>query len=176
VTNENELVPLEALQNNLDRQLHWVKASEDRFRFSLPIALAMVASCAALLPQPPALSSLDFWFLIPAITLLMSYFGVALFTLLPEIRTGGSSLIYFGDISDGEQTKTVAGISNMSASDARKDISLQIFVNATIARRKYELSRIALILLFVATPFWTVSIYLSSPFTDRADVTNVSSQ
>lgn len=176
MTTENEIVPLDALQNNLDRQLHWVKSSEDRFRFSLPIAIAMVASCAAILPQPRALSSIDFWLLIPAVTLLLSYFSVALFAMVPEIRTGGRSLVYFGDISDGEPSETVGAIAKMSACDARKDIALQIFVNAKIARRKYELGRIALILLFVATPFWTLSIYLSSPFSDGAEATYVSSK
>lgn len=157
----NITASIESLEHNLERQLSWIRASEERLKHAGPIALAMFGSLAVLIPEWGNLDGAGLFLFVPTVLLLLLFFLVSFFTLNPDLRSGGTSKVYFGDIAATDQNAFVEELLSLPENSLKMELARQIWVNACIASKKYERARIAMLFLVIATPLWASCLYLA---------------
>jgi hypothetical protein len=151
---------IEILENNLNRQLDWVKTADSKVPPVFAIATAMLGLLATLMKVETA------WGYPVAIAcainliLLLASIGFLALSMFP--RTGGpkGSNIYFGGIVTKSESDYLTAMSNIDEVSYSNDLILQTYRNAGIVNDKYSNIKTATIMLFISVPVWLVSIYM----------------
>jgi hypothetical protein len=81
-------------------------------------------------------------------------------SLIPRIRPGGRSLLFFGGIAALPRAEYRAAMLGLEADAYLADLAEQCHATAEIARTKYRHGRFAYLAFFLALPFWALAIWL----------------
>jgi len=148
------------LEDNLNRLLSWIQATDTKAELVLIITMSMSGVVAAVFRINKC--EYQFWdVVLLSITssfLLSSIFSIMV-TLFP--RTKGpaqGSLIYFGGIVSNTAEEFKDKLNNCSEDDYRADLIRQCHRNAEIAKAKYDWVQLSLTYLFIAIPFWCLTV------------------
>lgn len=152
---ENDVKRVEV---QLDRLIGWVRASETRIAFIVPLATAMLGGLAVNLPTVqqwtiPASLSVSF----SLIPLALSLVFVA-FASFPRTKGPKGSVVYFGGIAARELDQYKASVREISKEQYVEDLLNQCHRNAQIAEQKYAWIQRSMLCLFVATPSWIIAL------------------
>ena len=146
------------LENELERLLQWVRASESRIPFVVSISTAMIGALALSISGKVSIFSLKAAIIFLPFFFLVFSIGLSILAAIPKTKALTDSQIYFGSICnlDLESYKDRARLT--SENDYFDDLLNQCHRNAQIAESKYLRIRWSMICLLIAIVLWTVSL------------------
>lgn len=148
----------------LQRHLDWVKAAETKAQICIPINLAMIGALLALTPgyklvHPGHFQNLAMGIVLPSLSLVFIFF-----TFIPQKKPAQGtkpSLIFWGGITKYETEPQYVGELRQRTSETYlADLNTQVYVNARIAKRKYDRVHWAMNLLFAGLVPWLAAAFL----------------
>lgn len=154
---------LDFLFKVLDKNLHWISYADTKGTVLFSLISAMLAVIAGLVPP------LSLWTIAPSIfssiTVLILFAGIGfvVFAQFPRLEGPKNSLVYFGGISAHDEPDYISKIFSSSVNDLAIDLAKQCHRNAVIAKTKFILIKNATLCLFIALPFWLLSIWYLYP-------------
>ncbi len=149
----------EILEANLERQVEAIRASDAKIVLLVPTTTAMLGVLAALLRGAGVSGLPALTIALSTLPLLLAYFFMAL-TLIPRLRPGGRSLLFFGGVAARAPAAYQADLAALTPEAYLADLAAQCHVTAGIARTKYAHVRHAYLAFFAALPFWALAIFL----------------
>lgn len=160
---DEQSVKLDLLDKILSRNLTWVANADSKGTLLFGIDSAMLAVLVALVPGSDAwTTSAAIVATLTALPLAASV-GFIAFGLFPRIDGPRNSLVYFGGIASHDENQYVRKVIDGITPELLEDFARQCHRNAEIAKAKYGHVRSAVILTFLALPFWLVAIWLMYP-------------
>ncbi len=151
---------LDYLEKELSRLLAWIQAADSRASIILPIDTAMLGLMAALLPKYICISNQMLAFPILAMLLLLFSITCLVFSSFPRTDGPKNSIIFFNGIAKRNINEYESSVLNLTINEYESDLIQQCHINAEIADVKYQWVKRSMAGLFLATPFWIISIYL----------------
>ncbi len=152
---------IEALERNLDRQLSWVRASETRLSLVLPLATALFGSVAVKIGDLTGKDLFEMSVSVVALILITLSFLCAAAALFPRTNGPSNSVVFFGGISSDELEVFIEKSLEIQPENLKRDLATQIYINASIAAKKYRwMQRSMFFLVLSLTPWAIVVIYL----------------
>ena len=154
------MLPVERLQDILDKQLLWISAADSRLALVLPLSTAMLGALAATAPK------LTEWTLaggIPAsLAVLFLVLAIAFCSLAAFPRTHGpaGSIIFFEGIASRDLEKYRAQIDTADDAHYANDLIQQCHINAAIASAKFVWVKRSMRCLMLASIPWAIAIYV----------------
>jgi hypothetical protein len=152
---------IQFLENNLERQLHWIGAADSKAVFVFTLNTAMLGLLAAVAPASP-----ERWTIAPAI---FASFSVVLglasllfisFSAFPRTEGTKGSLIYFGGIAQRNLDQFKKATSGLTQDAYTDDLMSQCYRNAEIATRKFTWVQRALLCLYLSVIPWGLALFL----------------
>lgn len=150
----------EHLEKSLDRMLHWIAAADAKVAPVLAIDTAMLGVLAALLPPYVIRESWVFAAASTAFLLLTISLILLFLSMFPRISGPKGSLVYFGRITDRDETAFTEELFRRSEEEYAMDLALQCYRNAQIAGIKFNHLRLSTTSMFVGLIPWLITIYL----------------
>jgi hypothetical protein len=152
--------PTRALEQNLERQLDAIRASDAKITLLVPTTTAMAGVLAALFRGSGVEGLPALYVAISTLPVLTTYFFMAM-ALIPRVRKdSGRSILFFGDVSARTLADFRSDVAGLSSAAYLDDLAEQCHVTAGIARSKYRHVRNAYLAFFTALPFWALAIYV----------------
>ena len=150
--------PLAVATATLERNLGWVRAADSKIPPVFAVKAAMLGVLGVRLPHLDTLSSeiLVAW-TIAAGALMLGMLCLVL-VAFPRLAGPTNSVFYFGTASKMSEADFIERLTGAPKTDIVFDLARQAYINADIARKKYDNLRLAMIALFVAMPFWLVAL------------------
>lgn len=154
------MLPVERLQDILDKQLLWISAADSRLALVLPVSTAMLGALAATAPE------LTEWTLaggIPAsLAVLFLVLAIAFCSLAAFPRTSGpaGSIIFFEGIASRELAQYRTQIDTADDTHYANDLIQQCHINAVIASAKFVWVKRSMRCLMLASIPWAIAIYV----------------
>ncbi|RIN84216.1 hypothetical protein BU004_10575 [Mammaliicoccus sciuri] len=167
---ENKRLKKEDLQNELDRHLDWIKSCDTKASIVLAIFGVFIVSFSSLQFLnihnnifSSVVYNINFSNMIYLLLMIISYatflYGTykIIRVLVPQLKKSTSSykgvvkdsLYYFENISDNTYAEYKLKKSNRTIEEDNEDLLSQIYINAQIATKKYNLYRQGISLAFI---------------------------
>lgn len=159
VAGEADINKYQYLNDNLNRQLHWIDKADLRLAFIVPLTLAMLASISA---KSPSLSKWDaaLWMWIPFSIFFLSLTLVfCICATFPRITGKKKSNVFFRGILEKDIDEYASQVTSIEEEDALIDLAYQVHINAGIAATKFNWIQKALFTLILASIFWAFTIH-----------------
>jgi len=152
---------LKFLENNLNRQLNWIKTAETKLSFTLAISTAALGVLITFLPKNAYEWNCSMVLLvsISGLLLLACLFCLSMASF-PQTKGPSGSIIFFGGIEQLTEIEFLSKVNSLSEENYLEDLSSQCHRNAEIAAIKYKWIKIAVILVYAAIIPWLISLYL----------------
>ncbi|WP_424931392.1 Pycsar system effector family protein [Amaricoccus macauensis] len=150
------------LEENLERQLAAIRASDAKITLLVPTTTAMAGILGAMFRGSGVEGLPALYLVLSAVPVILTYFFMAM-ALVPRVRKdSGTSILFFGDVSNRSLEEFRAVVSGLTPTSYVEDLTEQCYVTSGIARSKYRHVRRAYLAFFSALPFWALAIYVLS--------------
>ncbi len=150
------------LEENLERQLAAIRASDAKITLLVPTTTAMAGILGAMFRDSGVVGLPALYLVLSTVPVILTYFFMAM-ALVPRVRKGsGGSILFFGDVSDRSLEQYRRVVSGLTQSTYVDDLTEQCYVTSGIARSKYRHVRRAYLAFFSALPLWALAIYVLS--------------
>lgn len=150
------------LEENLDRQLAAIRASDAKITLLVPTTTAMAGILGAMFRGSGVEGLPALYLVLSTVPVILTYFFMAM-ALIPRVsKSGGASILFFGDVSNRSLDQYRSDISGLTQDAYVEDLTGQCHVTSRIARSKYGHVRRAYLAFFTALPFWALAIYVLS--------------
>ena len=155
---------LQTVQWVFERQLAWIAAADAKVAVVITLDLALIAALGALgasekaevwsRPDNAWAAVLTVLTLIPLIISL----GCAAHALIPRPEGPPASMLFFGRVVNQQRADYVAKLAVVTDDELLGDFAEQVHRNAEIACDKFKYVRIAMVMGFLALPFWILAV------------------
>jgi len=144
----------------LERNLHWIAASEVKTGVIVAIDTAMLGSLAAAYSSVPVAAHTAYAGFFAAVAAVCLGFGVfcAAMVVLPRVTGPTSSFLFFGCIAKTPAADFAEAFRNASHDQLLTDCLAQIHRNAEIATAKFQWVRDAMAWSFLAVLPWLAAL------------------
>lgn len=142
------------LEQNLDRQIGWVRASETRLSLILPLGTALFGVIAAKLDKVPNCWCAVFWASWISLCLVAISILFAAISIFPRTRGPADSVVFFGAIATDSASRYADRIDSIDGASYRADLIRQIHRNSEIAATRYLWMKHSMVALLMSFPFW----------------------
>lgn len=146
---------IERAEKNLDRQLDWISRYDTRIAFIAGVSIAMLGALVATKNISFLLCDIN---LELAVLLLATSLVAVFLSQYPLTRSPNSSLLFFGTISTLTSSEFTERFKKLSEDDYLDDVLNQVHANSKILNRKFFCLKAALLLIFIALPFWLITM------------------
>ena len=143
-----------ALENNLERQIGWVRASESRLSLVLPLSTVLFGVIAAKLDQIPDGFTMVLgasWISLALVSLSIIFAAISTF---PRTNGPSDSIVFFGSMARESYVAYLDKIENIDGESYRADLIRQIHRNSEIAANRYQWIKYSMVALLSSFPFW----------------------
>jgi hypothetical protein len=150
---------MDRIEQNLQRQLEWIKTADSKVAPLYTINVAMLGLLATLIKVTSDWGCIKYSLTAATIIVLSVSLICLTKTLFPKLNGPSNSLVFFGEISKLNIKDFSERISAQTDDEYSFDVINQIHRNAQIASEKYATVKYAFISTLVATPLWLITVF-----------------